>query len=104
MTELFIKGREVNISLDFITESHFSVSKIIILNTTHYLIMNIRNKQEFQQIAFNHSSDIDFKIFCETLQKMYQRNIFFLHLCFLFTIQCLSFRKDSLEKLVISQI
>ena len=27
----------------------------------HYLIMNIPNKQELQQIAFNHSSDIDFK-------------------------------------------
>ena len=41
MAELFIKGREVNISLDFITESHFSVPKIIRLNTTHCLIMNI---------------------------------------------------------------
>ena len=27
----------------------------------HYFIMKIRNKQELQQIASNHSSDIDFK-------------------------------------------
>ena len=34
-TELFIKGRKLNISLVFITKSYFSVSKNIRLNTTH---------------------------------------------------------------------
>ena len=29
-------------------------------NSTHYFIMKIPNKRELQQIAFNHSSDIDF--------------------------------------------
>ena len=29
------------------------------LNTTHYFIMKIPTKRELQQVAFNHSSDID---------------------------------------------
>ena len=37
--------------------------KTIRLNATHYFIMKIPNKRELQQIASNHSSDIDFKDF-----------------------------------------
>ena len=37
--------------------------KDIRLNSTHDFIMKILNKRELQQIAFNHSSDIDFKEF-----------------------------------------
>ena len=33
------------------------------LNSTHFFIMKIPNKRELQQIALNHSSDIDFKDF-----------------------------------------
>ena len=33
------------------------------LNATHDFIMKIPNKKELQQIASNHSSDIDFKYF-----------------------------------------
>ena len=33
------------------------------LNSTHYFVMKIPNKQELQQTAFNHSSDIDFQDF-----------------------------------------
>ena len=33
------------------------------LNYTHYFIIKIPNKRELQQIAFNYSSDIDFKDF-----------------------------------------
>ena len=61
VTEWFIRGRKLNISLVFITQSHFAVSKTIRLNSTHYFIIKIPNKQELQRIAFNHSSDIDFK-------------------------------------------
>ena len=61
-TELFIRGRKLHISLVFITQSYFSVSKNR-LNSAHYFIMKISKKQELQQIAFNHSSDIDFKDF-----------------------------------------
>ena len=65
-TELFVRGRKLNISLVFVTQFNFAVPKTIRLNSLHYFIMKILNKQELQQIAtstFNHSSDIDFKDF-----------------------------------------
>ena len=61
VTELLIKGRKLNISLVFITQSYFSGRKNIRLNSMHYFIMKIPNKRELQHIAFNHSSDIEFK-------------------------------------------
>ena len=39
--ELFIRGRKLNISLVFITQSYFAVPKNIRLNSTHYSIMKI---------------------------------------------------------------
>ena len=63
ITELFIRGRKLNISLVFITQSYFKVPKDVRLNTTHFFIMKIPNKRELQQIAMSHSSDIDFKDF-----------------------------------------
>ena len=39
------------------------MTKNIKLNSDHYFIMKILNKRQLQQIAFNHSSDIDFKDF-----------------------------------------
>ena len=62
VTEIFIRGRKLNISLGFMAQSYFAVPKNIRLNSTHYFIMKVPNKQEHQQIAFNHSSDIDFKV------------------------------------------
>ena len=59
--ELFIRCRKLNIYLPFITKSYFSVSKEVKLNSTHYLIMKIYSKRELQQIAINHSVDIDYK-------------------------------------------
>ena len=60
VTELFIRGRKLNISIAFITQSYFKVPKDIRLNSTHFFIMKIPNKRELQQIALNHSSNIDF--------------------------------------------
>ena len=45
-TELFIRGRKLNISLIFITQSYFAVPKNIRLNSTHYFIMKIPKKEE----------------------------------------------------------
>ena len=59
--ELFIRCRKLNISLFFITQSYFSVPKDATLNLTHYLIMKINNKRELQNIAINHSADIDYQ-------------------------------------------
>ena len=59
--ELFIRCRKLNVSLVFITQSYFSVPKDVRLNSTHYLIMKINNKRELQNIAINHSADIDYQ-------------------------------------------
>ena len=59
----FIRRRKLNISLAFITQSYFSISKEVRLSSTHYLIMKIHNKRELQNIANNHSADIDYKDF-----------------------------------------
>ena len=67
--ELFIRCRKLNISLVFITHSLFSVPKDVKLNSTHYLIMKISNKGELQNIAINHSADIDFKDFVKICRE-----------------------------------
>ena len=59
VTEVFIWGRKLNISLVFITQSYFAVSKNIRLNSMHYFAIKIPNKREPQQIAINQSSDTD---------------------------------------------
>ena len=69
VTELFIRGKKLNISLVFITQSYFTVPKNIRLNSTHYFVIEILNKRELQQIAFNHSLDIDFQDFMNLYKK-----------------------------------
>ena len=69
VTELFIRDRKLNISLIFITQSYFKVPKDVRLNTTDFFIIKIPNKGEFQQIAINHSSDINTKDFINIYKK-----------------------------------
>ena len=68
VTKLFVRGRKLNISLFFITQSCFC-AKSIRLNSTHYFIIKIPNKRELQQIVYNHSSNIDFKDFMNLYKK-----------------------------------
>ena len=69
VTEFFIRGRKLNISIVFIMQSYFKVLKEVRLNTAHFFLMKIPNKSELQQIAVNHSSDIDFKDFMNIYKK-----------------------------------
>ena len=69
VTELFIRGRKLNISIIFITQSYFTVPKDVRLNSTYFFIMKIPNKRELQKIALNHSSDINSKDFVKTYEK-----------------------------------
>ena len=71
--ELFIKGTKLKISLVFL----IAVPKNIRLNSTHYSIMKIPYKRELQQIAFNHSSVIDFKGFMIFTKNVLQNRILF---------------------------
>ena len=69
VTELFIRGRKLNISLVFIMQSYFKVSKDVRLNITHFFIAKIPNKRELQETAINHSSDISTKEFIKIHKK-----------------------------------
>ena len=69
VTELFIRGRKLDISIVFITQSYFKVPKVVRLNYIHFFIMKIPNKRELQQIALNISPDIDFKDFMNIYKK-----------------------------------
>ena len=60
VTELFITGRKLTISLVFITKLYFKAPKGVILNSIHFFIMKISNRQELREIAINHSFDTDF--------------------------------------------
>ena len=60
VTELFIRGKKLNISIAFSTQLYFKVPRCF-----------------FQQIALNHSFDIDFKDFIKIYKKMRCRTILF---------------------------
>ena len=76
--ELFIRCRKLNISLVFITQSYFSVPKDVRLNSTHYLIVKINNKRKLQNIAINHSADIDYNDFMKVYRECTKEPINFL--------------------------
>ena len=76
--ELFLRERKLNISLVFISQFYFKVPKTIMLNATHHFIMKIPNKRELQQIASNHSPDIDFKDFMKLYEEYTKKPYSFL--------------------------
>ena len=77
LKELFIRCRKLNVSLIFITQSYFSVPKVVRLNSTYYLIMKINNRRELQSIAINHSADIDYKDFIKIYREYTKEPYFF---------------------------
>ena len=64
-----IRGRKLNISLVFITQSYFKVPKDVRLSTSHFFIAKIPDNRELQQISINHSSDINTKDFSNIYRK-----------------------------------
>ena len=78
VTELFIRGRKLNIYLVFITQSYCTVPKNIRPNSRYYFIMKIPSKRELQQTAFTHSSDIDFQDFMNLYKKCTEKPYSFL--------------------------
>ena len=76
--ELFIRCRKLIISLVFISQSYFRVPKDVRINSTHYFVMKIPNKRELQQIAINHSSDINTKDFINICKKCTDKQYSFL--------------------------
>ena len=66
-----IRNRKLNISLVFIMQSYFAAPKNFRLSSMHYFLMKTPSKWEPQQIAFNHSSDIDFQVFIKNDKWLY---------------------------------
>ena len=77
-TEMFIRGRKLNILIVFITQSYFQVRTDVRRNSTHFFIMKMSNKREVQQIALNHLSDIEFKYFIKIFKKFIAKPYSFL--------------------------
>ena len=81
VTELFVRGRILNIWLVFISQSKFILPKEIRPNVTHYFIMKIFNKGELQPTLLNRPSDIEFKGFidsCRVKTYIYHSHFFLL--------------------------
>ena len=104
--DLFIRCRKSNTSFVFITRSYFSVPKVVRLNLTHYLIMKINNKRELQNIATNHSADIDYKDFIKIYRECTKEPYNFLTINIkLPSTNPLRFRKilfDTLQKMTVT--
>ena len=47
VSELFIRGKKLNVSLVFITQSYFKVPTDVKLNTSHFLLQKSRIKENF---------------------------------------------------------
>ena len=71
ITELFITGRKINISLDFITQSYFAIPKNIRLISTYHFIIKTPNKRYY------HSSDISFRDFMKLSKNILQNHVIF---------------------------
>ena len=99
VTELFI--RKLNIILFFSQYLILLFRKNIRLNSTHSFIMEIPNKQELQQTAFNRSSDIGFENFMNLYKKWSAKPYWFLVIdTTLASDNPSRFRKDLLERIL----
>ena len=77
VTELFIRGRKLNISLVFITQSYFKIPKDVTLNTSHFFIAKIPNKRELQQIAINTHQTLVQNILLIFIENVQMKHILF---------------------------
>ena len=89
LKDLFIRCRKLNISLCFLTESYFSVPKYVRLNCTHYILFKLNNRRELQDIAIDHSADIDYKDFIKIYRVCTKEPFNFLTIDLLKTINLL---------------
>ena len=74
-TNLFVRGRKLNISTVYVTQVYFQVPKDDTLNCKNSFILKIPNKHWLHHIVFTRSSDV----YCEDFAKkknMLQNYIF----------------------------
>ena len=77
VTELFIRGRKLNIYLVFITQSFFEVPKDVRLNTTHFLLWKFQIKENFKILCLIVHQILTLKAY-ESFQNMCCKTTFFL--------------------------
>ena len=65
--ELFYRARKINVSIVFIMQSYFRALKDARLNSRHYILMKIGNKEELKSLAEEKLGNLDYK----DLFKMY---------------------------------
>src|SRR5690606_23368896 len=58
-----IRGRKKNCSYIYLTQSYFTVPKVIRLQMTHFILFNIDNRKELRTIADTHATRVEFKDF-----------------------------------------
>ena len=75
VTGLFIRGRKLNISLAFITESYFAVPKNIRRNPTHYFVMKITKKENFNKLHLIFHHILTFKTLLIFIKSVLQNHI-----------------------------
>ena len=81
-------------------QSYFVVPKNIGLNSTYLFAMEITNKRDLQQIAFNHLSDIVFQDFMNLYKKCTAKSYTFLVTdTTLASDNSLRFKKNILERI-----
>ena len=78
LKELFSRCRKLNINLCFLSQSYFSVPKDVRLNCTHYINFKLNSKRELQNIAINHSADINYKDFVKIYRDYTKKSYKFL--------------------------
>ena len=71
---LFLRDRKRYI----LSQSYSKVPKTTTLNTKHYFIMKVPNKRKPQEIAWNHSSNIEFKNFMKLYKDCTKKPFSFL--------------------------
>ena len=100
VAELFISNRKLTFLLFVLDNLILLCKKKIRLISTHYFIRKIPNKQELQQIAYNHSSDIDFKECMNLYEKCAAKPYFFKNIyATLASDNSSYFRKNLLERM-----
>ena len=67
------------------------------LNSIHYLILKLPNRQEIQQIAFSHLSDTTFQLFINLCKKFIPKPYSFLVIAT--TVSSFRFRQNFLERI-----
>ena len=83
-TNLFVRGRKLNISTVYVTQVYFQVPKDDTLNCKNSFILKIPNKQWLHHIVFTRSSNV----YCEDFaKKKYAAKLYF---CLVFDTNLLS--------------